>query len=240
MFDIIIIGAGVVGLAIARSIGETMKKSVLVIEKEASFGHGISSRNSQVIHSGIYYKPDSLKAHYCTRGRDIIYDFCDKNNIWYNKCGKLVVGKHYQLKELDTLYNNACKNNVPEIQIIDKKKINNLEPNIKADIALYVGCTGVISIHELMAAFFKVSQENDHDYLFKSQVIDVQQSDNSYKLYVENADGEIDILDVVIVVNIIIELYIPTDEEFSAADINTDGEVDVLDIIMLVDQILEI
>ena len=76
MFDVIIIGAGIVGLAIARAIGETTNKSVLVIEKEESFGRGISSRNSEVIHSGIYYKPGSLKAKYCTLGRDMVYDFC--------------------------------------------------------------------------------------------------------------------------------------------------------------------
>ena len=73
MFDIVIIGAGIVGLAIARSIAEKTDKSVLVIEKEESFGRGISSRNSEVIHSGIYYEPESLKAAYCTRGRDMTY-----------------------------------------------------------------------------------------------------------------------------------------------------------------------
>jgi len=153
MFDVVIIGAGIVGLAIARSIGETTNKSVLVIEKEESFGRGISSRNSEVIHSGIYYKPGSLKAKYCTLGRDMVYDFCEKNDIWYNRCGKLVVGRHHQSEELNTLYKNGQENDVPEIQIIDKKEINNLEPNIKADIALHVGCAGIISAHDLMAKF---------------------------------------------------------------------------------------
>ena len=190
MFDIVIIGAGIVGLAIARSIGETTNKSVLVIEKEKSFGRGISSRNSEVIHSGIYYKPGSLKAKYCRIGRDMVYDFCEKNDIWYNRCGKLVVGRHHQSEELNTLYKNAQENDVPEIQIIDKKEINNLEPNIKADIALHVGCTGIISTHDLMVAFYKISQENDHDYLFKSRIIDIRQVDSGYELNIENARGE--------------------------------------------------
>jgi len=129
MFDVVIIGAGIVGLAIARSIGETTNKSVLVIEKEESFGRGISSRNSEVIHSGIYYKPGSLKAKYCTLGRDMVYDFCEKYNIWYNRCGKLVVGGHHQSEELNKLYKNGQENDVPEIQIIDKKEINK---NIKS------------------------------------------------------------------------------------------------------------
>ena len=192
MFDVVIIGAGIVGLAIARSIGETTNKSVLVIEKEESFGRGISSRSSEVIHSGIYYKPGSLKAKYCTLGRDMVYDFCAKNDIWYNKCGKLIVGRHHQSEELNTLYKNGQENDVSEIQIIDKKEINNLEPNIKADIALYIGCTGIISTHDLMAAFYKISQENDHDYLFKSQIIDVRKVDSGYELNIENAQGKIE------------------------------------------------
>ena len=190
MFDVVIIGAGIVGLAIARSIGETTNKSVLVIEKEESFGRGISSRNSEVIHSGIYYKPGSLKAKYCTLGRDMVYDFCDKNDIWYNRCGKLVVGRHHQSEELNTLYKNGQENDVPEIQIIYKKEINKLEPNIKADIALHVGCTGIISTHDLMAQFYKISQENNHDYLFKSRIIDVRQVNSGYELNIENARGK--------------------------------------------------
>ena len=192
MFDVVIIGAGIVGLAIARSIGETTNKSVLVIEKEESFGRGISSRNSEVIHSGIYYKPGSLKAKYCTLGRDMVYDFCEKNDIWYNRCGKLVVGRHHQSEELNTLYKNGQENDVPEIQIIDKTEINKLEPNIKADIALHVGCAVIISTHDLMAQFYKISQENDHDYLFKSQIIDVRQVECGDELNIENARGEIE------------------------------------------------
>ncbi|MBN4081270.1 NAD(P)/FAD-dependent oxidoreductase [Caldithrix abyssi] len=192
MFDIVIIGAGIVGLAIARSIGESLQKSVLIIEKEKSFGRGISSRNSEVIHSGIYYQPDSLKAKYCVRGRDMVYAFCEKYSIWTNRCGKIVVGKNYQSEDLETLYTNAQKNDVPEIRIIEKKEIKALEPKIEADIALYVGCTGIFSAHDLMAAFYKISQESDHDYLFKSRVIGARQVEGGYELELENAQGEVE------------------------------------------------
>ena len=80
MFNIVIIGAGVIGLSIARAIGEKTNLSVLIIDKEDGIGRGISSRNSEVIHSGIYYDPKSLKAKYCTEGRDLLYDYCKKNN----------------------------------------------------------------------------------------------------------------------------------------------------------------
>lgn len=192
MFDIVIIGAGVVGLAIARYIGETSQKSVLVIEKEETFGRGISSRNSEVIHSGIYYKPDSLKAKYCTRGRDMTYDFCAKHNIWTNRCGKIVLGKKHQAEDLESLFVNAEKIGVPEIRIIDKKEINALEPKIEADIALQVGCTGIVSVHDLMVAFYKISQDSDHDYLFKSRVVSARPASGGYELEIENPQGAVE------------------------------------------------
>ena len=106
-YDVVIIGAGVVGLAIARELAESSDKTVLVIEKEASFGLGVSSRNSEVIHSGIYYTPDSLKAKFCTRGRELTYDFCEKHQIWHEQCGKLVIAHDGQLNELEKLYETA-------------------------------------------------------------------------------------------------------------------------------------
>ena len=97
MFDIVIIGAGVIGLAIAKAIGNNGNKSVLVIEKEETFGRGISSRNSEVIHSGIYYEPNSLKAKYCTEGRDMLYSYCNENHVWNNQCGKIIDGSEHNL-----------------------------------------------------------------------------------------------------------------------------------------------
>ena len=79
-YCIIVIGAGVIGLAIAKNLAEAGKKSVLVIEKEENFGRGTSSRNSEVIHSGIYYPRNSLKAKYCLHGRKLLYEFCKKYN----------------------------------------------------------------------------------------------------------------------------------------------------------------
>ena len=192
MFDIVIIGAGIVGLAIARSIAEKTDKSVLIIEKEESFGRGISSRNSEVIHSGIYYEPESLKAKYCSRGRDMTYAFCNQHNIWVNRCGKIVMGKLHQTNDLEALHKNAQKNGVPDTRLLEPKEINVLEPNIEADIGLQVGCTGIVSAHDLMAAFYKISQEGDHDYLFKSKVVGADSKSDGYEISIENAQGELE------------------------------------------------
>ena len=85
-YNVIIIGAGVIGLAIARSLAESGYKSVLIIEKEENFGRGISSRNTEVIHSGIYHPHNSLNAKYCLKVRDMLYDFCEKYNVWQQRC----------------------------------------------------------------------------------------------------------------------------------------------------------
>ncbi len=99
-YEVVIIGAGVVGLAVARGLAEKGIKSVLIIEREEAFGRGTSSRNSEVVHSGIYYPPDSLKARYCRLGRDKLYPFCRENDIWYSRCGKLVVAQEGQEEDL--------------------------------------------------------------------------------------------------------------------------------------------
>jgi len=191
-YDVVIIGAGVVGLAVARELAESSKKSVLIIEKESSFGKGISSRNSEVIHSGIYYPHDSLKAKYCTRGRELTYDFCEKNHIWYNQCGKLIIAEENQTDIVEQLYNRSKENNVPDTRIIDQNELISLEPHICGAGALFVGCTGIMSAHEFMAALQRISGENGHDYLFMSDVIGIDQITDGYKIDIRNPVGDIE------------------------------------------------
>ena len=100
MFDIVIIGAGVIGLSIAKAIGEKTKSSVLVVEKENAIGKGVSSRNSEVIHSGIYYSPGSLKSKYCVEGRKKLYDYCLKNDICIKTVESLLLGRYTKKSSL--------------------------------------------------------------------------------------------------------------------------------------------
>ena len=99
-YDILIIGAGVIGLSIAYNLAGSGKK-ILVIEKENNYGKGISSRNSEVVHSGIYYPEGSQKHKLCIRGRKLLKEFCINNNVWYNECGKLIVAQHNQINDLN-------------------------------------------------------------------------------------------------------------------------------------------
>ena len=200
-YDVVIIGAGVAGLAIARELVETSNKTVLVIEKEASFGQGVSSRNSEVIHSGIYYPPDSLKAKFCTRGRELTYDFCEKHQIWHEQCGKLVIAEENQLDDLEQLYNRSKENNVPDTRIIDQNELISLEPHICGAAALFVGCTGIMSAHEFMAVMQRISAEKEHDYLFMSEVVGIDQIRDGYKVDICNPDGDIEHVTAAWVIN---------------------------------------
>lgn len=175
-YDIVIIGAGVIGLAAARALADKGESSVLIIEKEDGFGHGTSSRNSEVIHSGLYYGDGSVKASYCARANKKLYEFCEKENVWFNKCGKLVIAQQGQGKALEDLYQQGIRNGVDGMRVIDKNEIKSLEPNITAESALFIQSTGIISAHELMSAFNRISASAGHDTLFMSSVKNVEKT----------------------------------------------------------------
>ena len=119
-FNYTIVGAGIIGLAIAEKLSRS-NNNVLVIEKEKGFGLHTSSRNSEVIHSGYCYPPKSLKAKLCVRGNKLIYDFCDKYKIAYNKCGKLVVAhSDDEVNELRDICSIAISNGVLDTKILSK------------------------------------------------------------------------------------------------------------------------
>ncbi len=200
-YRIIIIGAGVAGLAIANCLSKRNIKSVLIIEKDESFGRGISSRNSEVIHSGIYYPKGSLKQKLCLKGRELIYEFCRLNNIWFNQCGKLIIAQKDELSALEHLYDNALTNEIGTVDIIDSKILREKNDLISAYCALQVNSTGIVSCHDLMHAFFNLSQENDHDYLFKSSVVDAYKISYGFELDINNANNEIEKVTSEIVIN---------------------------------------
>ena len=115
-YDYIVIGGGVIGLSIAYSLSKKIE-NILLLEENDRLGQEISARNSEVIHSGIYYDPKSLKTKYCTEGRDLLYDYCKKNNVWTNQCGKLIIADNYQRNELEALFDNGIKNGIPDLKI---------------------------------------------------------------------------------------------------------------------------
>ncbi|WP_313086000.1 NAD(P)/FAD-dependent oxidoreductase [Pseudomonas sp.] len=150
--DCVVIGAGVVGLAVARSLAQAGRE-VLMLEAEAAIGTGTSSRNSEVIHAGIYYPQGSLKARLCVAGRDALYAFCESHGVPYRRCGKLIVATdESQLARLDALQAHALANGVDDLRRLDADEVKALEPQLKAVAGLLSPSTGIVDSHALMLA----------------------------------------------------------------------------------------
>jgi len=151
-FDLIVIGAGVVGLAIAQRMARA-GSSVLVLEQENWIGQHSSSRNSEVIHAGIYYKPGSLKARLCVEGGDLLYSWCEQYSVPHQRIGKLLVAVDVaEIATLQRLQANAAANGVP-LQWLNAAQVNALEPEVRAVAGLFSAQTGIIDSHALLQSF---------------------------------------------------------------------------------------
>jgi L-2-hydroxyglutarate oxidase LhgO len=147
----VVIGAGVVGLAVARELAER-RIETLILEAAASFGTGASSRNSEVIHAGIYYPPGSLKARLCVAGRERLYAYCAGRGIAHRRCGKLIVASGAaELAQLAQIAHTAQANGVP-LERLDRAGTLALEPALSVDGALHSPLTGIIDSHAYMQA----------------------------------------------------------------------------------------
>lgn len=186
-FKITIIGAGAIGLAIAYKLSEEFD-DILVLEKNAFYGLETSSRNSEVIHAGIYYPPYSLKAKLCVEGRRQLYEFLEKHNVSYKKLGKLIVGNSSEEEELINIYNNAISNGVENISLIDKEYMKKLEPNVSGSIALYSKETGIFDSHGYMKALYFTGKERGIFYAFEREVIDIKKDEKGYLIKTLNGE----------------------------------------------------
>jgi L-2-hydroxyglutarate oxidase LhgO len=151
--DAIVVGAGVVGLACARRLALAGLETV-VLESAYAIGQGISSRNSEVIHAGLYYRPGSLKARLCREGREQLYNYCEARSIPHRRVGKLVVAcSDDQLGGLESIAETAGKNGCNDLQWLDASTAKSWEPALNCTAALYSPSTGIIDSHSLMMSF---------------------------------------------------------------------------------------
>ena len=151
--DCVVIGAGVVGLAIARALARAGRE-VLVLERESATGTGTSSRNSEVIHAGIYYPGGSLKARLCVAGRDALYRYCEEKNVAHRRIGKIIVATSgEQMAELHKYAERAAANGVRDLRWLTAEEVHELEPNVHCVAALLSPSTGIVNSHELMLAY---------------------------------------------------------------------------------------
>jgi len=150
--DAVVIGAGVVGLAAGRQLAFAGLE-VLVLERHRRAGEETSSRNSGVIHSGIYYPAGSRKADLCVRGRKLLYPYCDKHGVAYQRCGKIIVAGNSQSDGLRTLFERGVTNGVDDLQWLSSAEVSRLEPLVSCGAGLLSPSTGVVDVHELMTAY---------------------------------------------------------------------------------------
>ena len=150
--DCVVIGAGVVGLAVARSIAQAGRE-VIILEKADAFGTETSSRHSEVIHAGIYYTPGSLKARFCVEGKRAMYAFCDDHGVEYRNCGKIIVATDdAQISELERLKANAAGNGVTDLEWMAPAQVTEMEPAVSCVGALWSPSTGILDSHSFMLA----------------------------------------------------------------------------------------
>jgi L-2-hydroxyglutarate oxidase LhgO len=165
--DVVIVGAGVIGLAIAAKVSQQFDH-VLIIDKNASFGEETSSRNSEVIHAGIYYPQNSLKAKFCVKGKAMLYSYCHERHIPVNKIGKLLVAQGKEEEDfLKRTLVSARKNGVDDLVWLDEVALKTLEPNLKASAALHSPSTGIIDSHTYMQSL--LAQAEEHNAMFVAQ-----------------------------------------------------------------------
>ncbi|PZN14430.1 MAG: FAD-dependent oxidoreductase [Proteobacteria bacterium] len=168
--ETIVVGAGVVGLAIARSLAAAGQE-VIILEQHGLIGSETSSRNSEVIHAGIYYPPGSLRARLCVEGKARLYQFCQENGVPHRRCGKLLVATaEDQLPKLKAIQETALRNGVDDLVPLSPAEAKELEPAVSCVAALLSPSTGIVDTHALMLALLGHAESNGAQLVLNSPV----------------------------------------------------------------------
>ena len=188
-FDIIVIGGGIIGTATALSLQNNSDLSILIIEAESELAKHQTGNNSGVIHSGLYYKPGSLKAKNCFEGRELLYQFCEQNDIPYNKCGKIVVAtSETEINSLEELYKRGIANGLTGIKRLNSREIKNYEPHSTGIAGLFVPQTGIVDYKKVTAEYGKIFLENDGQIETGCKFLSLKNYNN--ELVIETIKGE--------------------------------------------------
>jgi len=184
--ECIVIGAGVVGLAVARALAMAGTE-VLILDKEPSFGMETSARNSEVIHAGIYYPKDSLKAKLCVAGRDMLYEYCQARRIDHKKCGKLIVAcSDNDVAKLKEIKQKAEDNGVHDLVLLNQAQVLEKEPALNAVAGLFSPSTGIIDSHGFMLSLLGDVENNGGMFVAKTKILGGQVIDDGFILNVED------------------------------------------------------
>ena len=183
--DVAIVGAGVIGLAIAQRLSAApglSGRTIVLLEQEADIGQHISSRNSEVVHAGIYYPPGSLKASLCVRGRRLLYEHCAQYHLPCRQLGKLIVGSHRDAAALEALQLRGVANGVDDLQMLSSGAIRALESEVRASVALLSPSSGIVDAHEFMTSLLHLSRQQGVTFAPRTRVTAVLTSANGFSI----------------------------------------------------------
>ena len=219
--DCVVVGSGVVGLAVARSLA-LAGREVIVLESEPEIGMHTSSRNSEVIHAGIYYPEGSLKAKLCVQGRAALYNYCEERNIPYQRIGKLIVASNTaDFPKLDAVQSQAQRNGVKDMRLIDRAQALALEPHVKCEAALLSPSTGIIDSHSLMVSYQADIEAHGGVVVTHSRVTSVTIRDSGFTLDVQGTEDRIDCHTLINSTGLWAEQFARSIRQFDSAMIKT-------------------
>ena len=185
-YDIIFIGGGIVGTASALKLLEKKQLRILLLEAEDSLAKHQTGNNSGVIHSGLYYKPGSLKALNCTRGREMLYRFCEEHSIPHERCGKIVVAAdESELPQLKMLEERGIENGLQGIKRLTKEEIKEFEPHANGIEALYVPQTGIVDYTAVTNKYAKLIMKNGGEIKLNSKAVSIKVNCNQIVVQTE-------------------------------------------------------
>ncbi|KAL0383481.1 UNVERIFIED_CONTAM: L-2-hydroxyglutarate dehydrogenase, mitochondrial [Sesamum calycinum] len=187
--DAVVIGAGVVGIAVARELAK-LGREVLVIESAPTFGTGSSSRNSEVIHAGIYYPRNSLKAAFCVSGRRLLYKYCEEHDIPHKRIGKLIVATgSSEIPKLDLLMTRGIENGVEGLRMMDGHEATRMEPELQCLKALLSPASGIVDSHSFMLSLLGEAENNGATFSYNTTVTGGKYDGDRVKLYISESQA---------------------------------------------------
>jgi L-2-hydroxyglutarate oxidase LhgO len=201
--DIVIIGAGVVGLAVAERLSRTRKGSeIVVLERHDGFGRETSSRNSEVIHAGLYYAENLLKTSLCIQGNPMLYELCRKEDIPYRKTGKIILATNKAEEEkVHSIIKQAKTNGAVGVCPVTREEIEVMEPYVYGISGLYSPESGIVDSHQLMRYLEQSAESRGTTVAYGTEVIEVEKSVDGYVLEIRDTDGEQLQLESVVLIN---------------------------------------
>jgi L-2-hydroxyglutarate oxidase LhgO len=199
--DVVVIGAGVIGLACAAALARD-GRSVVVLERHGALAQETSARNSEVIHAGIYYPTGSLKAELCVAGRDALYARCARFGIPHRRTGKLIVAtSQREVAALEALRERGTANGAPGLELIDAAEVRRREPCVRAVAALASPASGIVDAHALSLSFAAEAEAAGALFAYRTEVVAIERVAGTYQVRARSDAGQLESLPCAAVVN---------------------------------------